>query len=312
MNCSSNNAPGVRGRGARPKLVRAAVATACVGAGSALFVVVAGARPDAASQQLACARTASQQTPPDAGGAASRGDGGAPRDNSADRERQNRGGPSAGSFGGSPFDFGFGYGHGQSRGDLRAPRPREWEETQAFMSRYAPRRQAALDQMPEGEKKEGMKKFVFARFRGLQSLQRRDPAAYEQRLGQLTIEDQIFGLVSDWTGAGEAAKGQLLEALRNPVSRLVDLDLQERQRRIDWLRRELADQTEALERDQKDRDNIVSRRVQRFADWAGRWAERRKQGSASGDAVAGPQASPDKSVRQPDSSRTPLPDANHR
>ena len=33
---------------------------------------------------------------------------------------------------------------------------------------------------------------------------------------------KYFGLVSDWNGTGEAAKGQLLDALRNPVSRLVD------------------------------------------------------------------------------------------
>ena len=97
MNCSSNNSAGVRGRGARRKLIRAAVAVACVGAGPALFVLVAGARPNADRQQLVCAGNAGQQTPPDAGAAAvQRGDDKGSHDNGPDRERQNRGGPQGG------------------------------------------------------------------------------------------------------------------------------------------------------------------------------------------------------------------------
>ena len=85
-------------------------------------------------------------------------DGGRGRDrdkrsgNSSDKDgrrgRENtegRPGPAA------PYDFSWGFGKGQ--GDSRAPRPHEWEETQSFMRQYAPRRQAALDQMPECESK---------------------------------------------------------------------------------------------------------------------------------------------------------------
>ena len=176
-----------------------------------------------------------------------------------------------------PYDFNWGYGKGH--GDARAPRPNEWQETQVFMRRYAPRRQGAVEQMPEGEAKESLKRFVFARYRGLQSLQRRDPTSYEQRLAQLRVEDQIFGIVSDWGGPNdEAGLRTLREALRTQVAQLVELDLQERQRRVESLRRELAEQTESLARDEKQRDSLVDKRVSRFADWAGRWAARRKQG----------------------------------
>jgi hypothetical protein len=235
-----------------------------------------------AREQIACAMAL---------GAGSRQDGSdVDRDRGRDREKRSgnssekdgrrgresiegRSGPVA------PHDFSLGFGKGH--GEARPPRPHEWEETQLFMRQFAPRRQSALDQMPEGEPKESVKKFMFARYRGLQSLQRRDPAAYEQRLAQLRVEDQVFGIVSDWgKAAGEADHQQLREALRTQVAQLVDLDLQERQRRVEALKRELADQSAQLERDEKQRDALIEKRVSRFAEWAGRWAVRRKQGEA--------------------------------
>ena len=175
----------------------------------------------------------------------------------------------------APFDFGWGgYGRGGTT-DIRSPRPEEWEEVRHFMDRYSPRRQAALEELPDNEKKEQLKRYVFARYRSLQSLQRRDRAGYEQKLAQLEVEDQIFGLVSDWGAAGEADRAAMREALRQQVERLVDLELEERRRRIEWLRRELAEETQKLELDQQERDVHVDRRAARYADWADRWAARR-------------------------------------
>jgi hypothetical protein len=174
------------------------------------------------------------------------------------------------------YDLARNYGRGAGRTDQRTPRAHEWDETQAFMERFAPRRHAALEQMPEGESKEQMKRFWFARYRSLQALQRRDATAYEQRLSQLRVEDQIFGIVSDWSSTADPNGEQLRETLRGQVSQLVDLDLLERQRRVEWLKRELADQSEQLDRAQKQRDTLVEQRVSRFADWAGRWAARRR------------------------------------
>jgi hypothetical protein len=204
------------------------------------------------------------------------------------------------------FDFGRAYGRGV-RPDQRSPRPHEWEETQAFMQRFAPRRFVALEQMPEGESKEQMKRFWFARFRSLQALQKRDVAAYEQRLSQLRVEDQIFGIVSDWSPRADPSGQQLRENLRGQVTQLVDLDLQERQRRVEWLKRELAEQSEQLDRDLKQRDNLVDQRVTRFADWAGRWARRRAEAEKRAAAATTPDAPGDKkdAPKEP----TPAPDA---
>jgi hypothetical protein len=176
---------------------------------------------------------------------------------------------------------------------------------QAFMQRFAPRRYAALEQMPDGESKEQMKRFWFARFRSLQALQKRDVTAYEQRLSQLRVEDQVFGIVSDWSAAADPSGQQLRDALRVQVTQLVDLDLQERQRRVEWLKRELAEQSERLDRDLKQRDNLVEERVTRFSDWAGRWARRRAEAEKRATA-----ASPDAQAGKKDAPKGPEPTTN--
>jgi hypothetical protein len=204
------------------------------------------------------------------------GEGGARQGTQAAPPRSGRG-PMA------PFDFGWG---GAKNRDLRAPSQREWEDVQAFMNVYSPRRQAAVDRLPEDDKKESIKKFVFARFRSLQALKKRDRASYEQRLAQLATEDEIFGLVHQWGGGAgdpDADRKQLREALRPQVASLVDLDIQERRRRVDLLKKELAEQSAQLEQDEKDRDGVVDRRVARFADWAERWAARRARQDDMGD-----------------------------
>lgn len=268
-------ARGVNGHVTRRLLVGAAT---IVGIGS---LALAG-RPGVcgAGDQMACALAMGAGSRQDASDVDRGRDRGKRSGNSSEKDGR-RGRESAEGRSGpvAPHDFSLGFGKGQ--GEARSPRPHEWEETQVFMRQFAPRRQSALDQMPEGEPKESVKKFMFARFRGLQSLQRRDPAGYEQRLAQLRVEDQVFGIVSDWgKAAGETDHQQLREALRTQVAQLVDLDLQERQRRVEALKRELEDQTAQLERDEKQRDALIDKRVSRFAEWAGRWAVRRKHSEA--------------------------------
>lgn len=203
-------------------------------------------------------------------------------DRGGDRKRGRSGGDGRpGAAGPYNYDFTWGNVRDKGYGDTRTPRAQEWTETQMFMRTYAPRRQSAIDQMQEGETKESVKRFMFARHRSLQSLQRRDPAGFERRLAQLRVEDQIFGIVSDWTGSDDAARrDQLKDTLRTQVGQLVDLELQERHRRVEGLRRELAEQSELLGREQTQRESLVEKRVSRFAEWAGRWASRRKENEA--------------------------------
>ena len=181
----------------RRRVASAAVAAALVAGACVATVALTApdrAGPPAAEAAACCplaegdreAATAAAQSPGDSS------DDGA-GDTRRDREGRRGGMP--------PFDFGWGgYGRYGNSGNL-APRPHEWAEVQLFMHEHSPRRQAALEELPEGERKESLKRYVFTRYRNLQALRKRDPAAYEQRLTQLAVEDQIFALVSDWGGA---------------------------------------------------------------------------------------------------------------
>ena len=290
MNSSSSKFSS-RGRRAVTAAASAAAAVVMLAAGGLVTPGASlSARPDprecgiCPSVTLASARERQTQSPAgdnDSRRARDKNDGDKRDDGEKDKDK----GDGRRSYGG-PFDMSWGYGKG-GPGDQRSPRPNEWVEVQHFMNRYSPRRQFALDQLPDGDKKESIKKFVFARYRSLQSLQRRDPTGYEQRLAQLVIEDEIFGVVSGWGAAGEDERGKLKQSLRDKVARLVDIDLQERQRRVEWLKRELAQQTRELEQDQGERDDLIDRRATRFAEWAERSAagrakqEGEKQGAGA-------------------------------
>lgn len=174
-----------------------------------------------------------------------------------------------------PGDGGNDHAGRDGRRQLRTPTPQEYAEAQAFMQRYSPQRQKATDDLPEGEKKERIKQFVFLRYRGFQSLAQRDLAGYQQRLAQLAVEDKIFGLVSQWSSATDEQRKQLREDLRAQAAQLVDMDLKERQRKVERLQAELEEQKQDLEHDRGERDALVERRLDRFVDWGNRLAARR-------------------------------------
>lgn len=174
----------------------------------------------------------------------------------------------------------------------RGPRPvgqrpvpaDEWAGIAAFMSNYMPWRIGEVQQMPEGVVKERIKRLLANRYRGLRMLQNRDPDSYEQRLGQLRIEDQVYKLVSELSSADPDRRQKIREELRTQVAALVDVDLRERRRRVERLEDELRKQKKMLEQDTNDHDGIVERRVGRFLDWGSRWPALRGTGRPDVDA----------------------------
>ena len=166
--------------------------------------------------------------------------------------------------------------------DQRPVTAEEWSEISQFMSGHMPWRIAEVQRMPEGQLKERIKKLLANRYRGLRAIEGRDPEAYEQRLGQLKIEDHVYKLVAEWSGADSAGRERLRDELRAQVARLVDVDIQERQRRVARLEDELRRQKKVLEQDVRERDAVVERRLGRFLDWGSRWPVRRQRGPDAG------------------------------
>jgi hypothetical protein len=171
--------------------------------------------------------------------------------------------------------------------------PDEWVEISEFMAQYMPWRIETVQRMPEGAAKERVKRLLGARYRGLRTIQNRDPESFEARLGQLKVEDQIYKLVSQIGGADPQRRQQIQDELRPEVASLVDVDLSERQRRVDRLEKELRRQKKLLDQDTADRENIIERRLARFLDWGTHWP--RQRGPANGPAAApgGVNATPD-------------------
>jgi hypothetical protein len=173
----------------------------------------------------------------------------------------------------------------------RGPRPAEqrpvsaaeWADVSEFMADYMPWRIEQVRQMPEGPVKERVKRLLAFRYRGLRALQNRDADSYEQRLGQLKIEDQIYKLVSEMPGADGDRRKAIRDELRTHVARLVEVDIQERQRRVERLEDELARQKRLLDQDTKDRNAVVERRLGRFLDWGSRWPAQQAPGKGGAD-----------------------------
>ena len=178
---------------------------------------------------------------------------------------------------------------GPRAGDTRPVSPAEWEEISDFMSVHMPWRIAEVERMPDGQWKERIKKLLSVRYRSLRAIQSRDPESYEQRLGQLKVEDQIYKLVSSLPGADNDRRRKIREELRTQVSALVDVDLSERKRRVDRLKEELARQENLLEQDTQQRETLVEQRVNRFLHWGSRWPAQRGAGAAEKGGAAGPQ-----------------------
>jgi hypothetical protein len=184
----------------------------------------------------------------------------------------------------------FGPGWGPPRGDMRPSTPVEWAEVAAYLSRFSPFLIGEVQGMAESEWKERIKRGLTYRYRGLRAMENKDPEGYEQRLAQLAVEDQVFKLMSQWGGADEARQNTIREELRTQVARLVDLDLQERRRRLQKLEDELKSQRDGIERDAKEREGIIDRRVGRFLDWGNKWPPGKNKAKAEGgDAKGGGQ-----------------------
>ena len=165
--------------------------------------------------------------------------------------------------------------------EQRPVSPTEWEEISEFMAEYMPWRIAEVQAMREGQWKERIKKLLANRYRGLRTIQARDPQSFQARLGQLRIEDQIYKLVSDLPKADPDGRQKIREELRTQVTQLVDVDLAERKRRVERLKAELTRQEGLLEQDTRQHDTLVDQRVNRFLTWGSRWPGQRGAGNGS-------------------------------
>ena len=153
---------------------------------------------------------------------------------------------------------------------LRNTRPRpgarhrltdqESQEISQFMHDNSPNRWEAVESLPEdGPERRTIMVLVAARWRTLQTTREEDPGLYGLKIKQLLFEDDIYGLLGGTRSSAE--REPLRDKVRSVVSQLVDLQFQERERRIARLRDLLKAEEVKLANERTEHKGIVDRRT---------------------------------------------------
>lgn len=141
------------------------------------------------------------------------------------------------------------------------PSDKEYEQASQFMREHSPNRWQAMEDLPEeGGLRRGVMNFIIARWRILQSTREEDAQLYEIKLKQVTVEDNIYGLLAHTQSPAE--REPLRKELREQARSLATLGLAERERRIERLQEMLKKQEELLSTDRSQLDAVVEQRTQ--------------------------------------------------
>lgn len=144
-----------------------------------------------------------------------------------------------------------------------APTERELEDAGTFMREHAPNRWQAVQSLPDdGVVRRGVMGFIVARYRALQDVKKDDPKLYDVKLRQLAVEDELYGMVASETTPEEREKHR--DALRIATRKLLELNLAERELRIDRLRQSLSTEEQRLATDRAQLDTHVNGRLEAF------------------------------------------------
>jgi hypothetical protein len=164
--------------------------------------------------------------------------------------------------------WGGGYRGGGMRYEM--PSEQEWADLSSFMKEMSPKRWEIFENLPDGSLlRERTRGLFLSRYRMLVKTKTEDPALYQTLVERIKLEDTIYELVANLNKAtAEKASQADLESQRNEVktnvANLVDLGIKERRIRIERLERSLQTERQKLQEDQKNRDDLVTRRMHQF------------------------------------------------
>ncbi len=142
------------------------------------------------------------------------------------------------------------------------PTEKEVADAMLFMQTHSPQRYAAIQSLPEGEKKTGIKNFAVRAYQTWLRLELDDTRLFSVVMKRVEIEDRIFGKVSELKKEAPDKQDALKSALRDDVDQLVDIGLKERQLRLDRLTNLVKKEQQKLDEDSADRSQLVDQRIQ--------------------------------------------------
>ena len=137
------------------------------------------------------------------------------------------------------------------------------EDASTFMQEHAPNRWRLIQNLPEeGAIRRGVMGYMVARYKSLLNIREEDSKLYELKLNQLKTEDDIFGIVSSAHTTEDRQKHSI--QITESVRKMVDLNITEREMRIERLKTSLAAEEQRLANDRKVVDSVVKERVEKL------------------------------------------------
>jgi hypothetical protein len=153
----------------------------------------------------------------------------------------------------------------QGRGGYQSPLGKEITDAampaaMQFMQKYSPKRYAALESLPDGPRKNGIKSVAAAAYLQIAKSEKDEPKLYAVLLKRTQLEDDVFGLVSEVHKTPSDKQDALKTELRGKVKELVNTGIEERHIRLDMLQQTLKIQQAKLAGDEANLDALVDRR----------------------------------------------------
>jgi len=152
-------------------------------------------------------------------------------------------------------------GGGQRMPQLDPGTAADWESIAPFMKVHSQNRLKFINGLADGPLKFGMMKNMLQKEGNLARLDKDDPELAGIMTSRVELEDQVFGLASQFRNADPEQADQIRQTLREKVADLVDTNMKERELRIDRLKKALAEQEQNLATDEGQRDRLVADRL---------------------------------------------------
>jgi hypothetical protein len=107
-----------------------------------------------------------------------------------------------------------------------------------------------------------MVRFAIERWRSVERVQREDPDEYDAALARAASHDEVFDLIRQLDEAAPEQRPALRAELREKMRQIMLDLLEERERRIEGLRRMLGREEDLLSRDREKIDELTERRIE--------------------------------------------------
>jgi hypothetical protein len=145
--------------------------------------------------------------------------------------------------------------------------PEETHDAEVWAKQMFPVRYAFYDLVPEGRPaKRQMTQNMVRHYRLFRRIQEQQPDLYDFMIKQEQLRDQALGLARDARRGNADAESKL----RETVTQIYDLNIQEREARIERLKKNLDSMESQLSTDREQRDQKITEQIRKLQDEAGR------------------------------------------